>query len=625
MSGTTTRGGPADDDFFIGPDDVIVENPGGGIDTIHTWGSSYVLPENVENLVLTGNSWSSGTGNGLGNIITGNVEPNHLDGGAGNDTLIGGGSAHEAGHVIPRGDTFIIRAGEGIDTIRDFAPGADEGDVIQLEGQGFQSFAAVMATARQEGADVVFQLRPDQALTVQNTTLGQFVSQDFDYTATITGIATRANGTGGTVAVLTGKAAENSALYVTDPTIADPTRAGLDKVALVHADAQGNWTYTTEPLSEGQHSFAVASLESKFADDQTFHYFEFSTSAAQTVTVAGTASPPPFDHTVTGGAGNDVFADTPGRDLYDGGAGQDSVSFTLGFRSGTFAREADGDVTFTHGGEVDTLRGVEVANFADGRLVFDDTDPVTQVARLYKAALGRDADQAGLNAWSGGIAHGASLASVAQGFVGSTEFAALYGTDLTTSDYVEALYNHALGRASDTEGKAAWTAALDTGAITRADALVNFSESAEAHTHMAGLMQAGIWDLSENAASVARLYDTTLGRQPDVEGLQAWRTQLDSGTMTLADEAKAFMGSAEFAAHYGSATSNADFVELLYNNALDRASDAAGKAGWTAALDAGSISRADAVLLFSESAEHQALAAPNIASEDPGHFGILFA
>jgi trimeric autotransporter adhesin len=48
---------------------------------------SYTLPNNVENLILTGSANLNGTGNVLVNFLTGNSGSNILTGGEGNDTL----------------------------------------------------------------------------------------------------------------------------------------------------------------------------------------------------------------------------------------------------------------------------------------------------------------------------------------------------------------------------------------------------------------------------------------------------------------------------------------------------------------------------------------------------------
>jgi Ca2+-binding RTX toxin-like protein len=65
--------------------DVIVENPGGGIDLVRAT-ASYTLGANVENLRLMGSDPLDGTGNDLDNILYANDAANTLDGGTGNDT-----------------------------------------------------------------------------------------------------------------------------------------------------------------------------------------------------------------------------------------------------------------------------------------------------------------------------------------------------------------------------------------------------------------------------------------------------------------------------------------------------------------------------------------------------------
>lgn len=105
------------------------------------------------------------------------------------------------------------------------------------------------------------------------------------------------------------------------------------------------------------------------------------------------------------------------------------------------------------------------------------------------------------------------------------------------------------------------------------------------------------------AAQVYRMYQATLDRPPDPVGHQGWVRQLTSGAMTLQQVATGFVGSREFQATYG-ATTDAQFVTLLYANVLDRAPDPGGFATWTGALAAGQ-SRAQVVTGFSESQELQ--------------------
>ena len=83
-------------------------------------------------------------------------------------------------------------------------------------------------------------------------------------------------------------------------------------------------------------------------------------------------------------------------------------------------------------------------------------------------------------------------------------------------------------------------------------------------------------------AFVARLYTEVLGRTPDQKGLDAWVKVLKSGSNGGEEVAKGFIFSDEYIRKN---TSNADFVEMLYNTLMGRKSDAAGKAAWIAQLD----------------------------------------
>jgi len=110
--------------------------------------------------------------------------------------------------------------------------------------------------------------------------------------------------------------------------------------------------------------------------------------------------------------------------------------------------------------------------------------------------------------------------------------------------------------------------------------LVSFSESAENKAGTAALVQDGIWDRSEAAAEVARLYDTVFGRLPDALGLVSWKTAIEGGTATLLQVADGFTASAEFSGRYGD-LNNRQFADALYRNTLDRAPEREGLDFWT--------------------------------------------
>lgn len=112
----TLIGGLGDDTYIVDDvQDLVIEDLGGGIDTIT--GSEYSLVDHihVENLTLAANR-SYGVGNDLGNVITGNVLANELDGGAGNDTLIGG-AGDDVYWVDTASDVIVENSNEGTETV----------------------------------------------------------------------------------------------------------------------------------------------------------------------------------------------------------------------------------------------------------------------------------------------------------------------------------------------------------------------------------------------------------------------------------------------------------------------------------------------------------------------------
>jgi hypothetical protein len=114
-------------------------------------------------------------------------------------------------------------------------------------------------------------------------------------------------------------------------------------------------------------------------------------------------------------------------------------------------------------------------------------------------------------------------------------------------------------------------------------------------------------DVNANAGAVYRLYQAAFDRTPDGRGLGYWIDQVDKGT-SIRTVAQAFVGSAEFQMKYGSAPTNAEFVDLLYANVLHRAGEAAGVAYWNKVLDSG-YARELMLAAFADSGENVAAVA----------------
>ena len=306
------------------------------------------------------------------------------------------------------------------------------------------------------------------------------------------------------------------------------------------------------------------------------------------------------DDQLMGGSADDYLNGGAGNDLLNGGGGIDTAAYAGGRR-----QYVASSTSVSGAGEgTDTLISVENASFVDGILTFDVDSRAAQVMRMYDAAFDRMFDQGGFEANLDVLESGVSLNTLASAFLNSAEFQARYGT-LSNQAFVEQLYRFTLNREGDPGGVQTWVNALNGGA-SRTDILVAFSESAEHRNLTAGTLNAGLWVADDQAKIIARMYDATFDRLPDVGGLTAWTNQLKGGTPLLTIAA-AFAGSAEFQQRYG-ALSNQAFVEQLYRFCLNREGDPGGIQTWVNALNGGAT-RAQILATFSESAEHVNLTA----------------
>ncbi len=169
-------GNLGNDTFYVDtPDDLVFEQPGEGTDTVYALinGAGYYLYDNIENLVLLGNT-PFGVGNALNNQLTGSAASNWLLGGGGNDILNG-----KAGNDVLFGeagsDTFVFERGTGADVIGDFTRGQDR---IDLSAFGF-SFAQIQAGFVQNGSDGAINLGSGDIVVLNGVTMSALTAADF--------------------------------------------------------------------------------------------------------------------------------------------------------------------------------------------------------------------------------------------------------------------------------------------------------------------------------------------------------------------------------------------------------------------------------------------------------------
>ena len=196
---------------------------------------------------------------------------------------------------------------------------------------------------------------------------------------------------------------------------------------------------------------------------------------------------------LSGGAGADRLTGLGGDDVLDGGGGIDTAVYAGKAADYLIVRNAGGWTVSDGGGKegTDRLSGIEHLRFSDVNISLDIDGGAAQVYRLYQAAFDRAPDLAGLGFWMTSQESGVSLHAIADQFQASDEFMRLYGAGASDEAFVTRLYNNVLHRAPDAGGLSFWLGHIRSD-ISRSDAVIGFSESAENVAALIGKIEHGI-------------------------------------------------------------------------------------------------------------------------------------
>ena len=155
----------------------LLENGGSaGYDTVKST-VSYVLSENVEQLILIGNGNTNATGNSDQSDLFGNAGNNKLfalggadslSGGKGNDKLTGGAD----------GDTFVFKTGFDHDTITDFQNGLDEVNLVYWAA--VESFSELKHHLTFDHGDAIIKAG-DDVLVIRGLSKTELDASDFSF------------------------------------------------------------------------------------------------------------------------------------------------------------------------------------------------------------------------------------------------------------------------------------------------------------------------------------------------------------------------------------------------------------------------------------------------------------
>ena len=234
---------------------------------------------------------------------------------------------------------------------------------------------------------------------------------------------------------------------------------------------------------------------------------------------------------------------------------------------------------------------VEAAALNTDELPMDlarSTDPVEDfVKRFYKQILGREADPAGLEAWTNNLKSGKEAgAAVGAGFIESDEFKK---RNLGDEEYIRILYRAFFDREADQGGLEGWINVCAQG-LTRRQVYRGFAESNEfgalcgRFNIVRGTVPMYAYrDQNENVTKfVYRCYSLCLNRTPDEQGLEGWCRSILTGENSAKKAAYGFIYSEEFKSRN---LSNSEYVKVLYRLFLDREADPGGLQAWTDELD----------------------------------------
>jgi uncharacterized repeat protein (TIGR02059 family) len=183
------------------------------------------------------------------------------------------------------------------------------------------------------------------------------------------------------------------------------------------------------------------------------------------------------DDTIGSGSGNDqLFGDDgndtlfvgSGHNLLHGGRDSDIVTYEGNMDRYVITREHGKTIvtSLDDPDKVDTLINVELIRFNNQDYQVENSNELSLIATLYQQVLGRQGEIDGFQYWAEDAAAGASLGSIAMGFLRSVEKASAEGRDFesfSAEDQIESLYNNFLGRASEDAGKDYWLDELNSG------------------------------------------------------------------------------------------------------------------------------------------------------------------
>ena len=174
------------------------------------------------------------------------------------------------------------------------------------------------------------------------------------------------------------------------------------------------------------------------------------------------------NNSITGGAGNDTIDGRGGTNtsVYSGAAKNFAVTLTAGSPSFTVQDKtgANGVDSLTSIQNLQfTDQSIDTTWF--GKTASLSSAQLSSLTQLYIASFNRAPDALGLNYWGSQLKDGMALGSIAASFFVQPEAAAAYPAGQPTGTFVNAVYNNVLGRSADSAGLDYWSGQLASGSV----------------------------------------------------------------------------------------------------------------------------------------------------------------
>lgn len=405
-------GGGGGDTYYVDSlSDVVTELAGGGIDTVNA-SVDYVLPANVENLILLSGA-TIGTGNELDNTITdgsgagalyGLDGADHLNGAGGNDVLYGGaGDDYLDGGL----GADLMDGGAGNDT---YVVDSTSDSIVESPGAGNDTVRTTLAS---------YVLAASLENLVATGTLA-FVGTGNASDNSLTGAKLNDTLYGGAGAdVLSGLTgddllyggADNDVLYGGDGKDTLDGGAGADAMS----GGAGDDLYVVENAGDNVTEIANQGADTVQAGLASYTLGANVENLVYTGASAFAGAGNALANSLTGGAaadalngldGNDSLFGGSGDDTLTGGAGSDQLYGGVGYDTAVFTgAQSSYIITATATGYqivdkragspdgTDTLTGIEAAWFSDGVIVLGGGAPPNHAPTVAQPLADQSANE----------------------------------------------------------------------------------------------------------------------------------------------------------------------------------------------------------------------------------------